>query len=255
MVIVAPHILREGPSIPNIINSSLTSGIVSKTFNNAVVQPLVEKPTLNTLILFNFRPISKLTFLLKILEKIVLIQLQSFLDMNGTLEIFQSGFKALHSTECSRLKVFNDLLLATDSGDSILLLSDVPATFDTVDYNILISCLEQCIGIRGTVLEGFRSYLSDRSCDCVSSSAPFQCGVRQGSVLRPGLFCLYLLPLGSIIRKYSISFHCYVDDTQIYLPLKPENTNSLKPLLDYLKDVKSGWCWIFQASMNLDIWN
>jgi len=99
------------------------------------------------------------------------------------MEPLQSGFKALHSTESALLKVFNDLLLATDSGNSaILLLLDLTAAFDTVDHDILISRLENSVGISGTALEWFRSYLADRSFSVcldgsVSPSAPLPCGV------------------------------------------------------------------------------
>ena len=125
----------------------------------------------------NFRPISKLSFLSKILEKIVYSQLMDFLNEQNVLEIFQPGFKTLHSTESALLRVFN-VFLATDSGHcAILVLLELTAAFDTVDHDILIDRLEQWVGIRGLVLEWFRSYLSHRTfCvslgDSVSSTAP-----------------------------------------------------------------------------------
>lgn len=69
--------------------------------------------------------------------------------------------------------------------------------------------------------------------------APITCGVPQCSILGPILFSLYMLPLGSIFRKHSISYHCYVDDTQLYLPLKPGDDLSIKSVLDCLDDIKS----------------
>ena len=98
------------------------------------------------------------------------------------------------------------------------------------------------MGIRGIELEWFRSYLADGTfCvslgDSVSSSAPLSCGVPQGSVLGPLLFSLYLLPLGSILRKHGISFHCYANDSQIYVPLK--KTDSVRLLVKCLDNIKA----------------
>ncbi len=59
-------------------------------------------------------------------------------------------------------------------------------------------------------------------------------------VLAPLLFSLYMLPLGSIFKKHNVSFHCYADDTQIYLPLQQNNKNVLTPILECLNDIK-GW--------------
>ncbi|XP_076597184.1 uncharacterized protein LOC143326976 [Chaetodon auriga] len=247
---VSPRLFKEvfpsiGEAVLAIINSSLSSGVVPLSFKHAVVQPLLKKPGLDHCVLANFRPISKLPFISKILEKVVHAQLKSFLDEHGVLEVFQSGFKTLHSTESALLRVFNDILLANDSGDLVILvLLDLTAAFDTVDHNTLVARLHHLVGIRGTALEWFKSYLADRSMtvslgNSESSSAPLLYGVPQGLILGPLLFSLYLLPLGSILRKHGISFHCYADDSQIYVPLKRKNAFSLTPLLSCLEDIKA----------------
>lgn len=135
-----------GSHVEGIINSSLSNGVVPAFCKKAVIEPLIKKAGLDSTNVSNYRPISKLPFLSKILEKCVYLQLQSFLDLHGILDIFQSGFKVYHSTESALLKVFNDLFLMTDSGDSaILVLLDLIAAFDTVDHNIHLSCLENCV--------------------------------------------------------------------------------------------------------------
>lgn len=110
---------------------------------------MFKKPDLDHTVLANYRLISKLPLLSKVQEKIVFCE-QKCLDDNGILEVFQSGFKTLHSTESALLRVFNDILLACDSGNHIVL--DLTAAFDTVDHNILISRLNDLVGIGGTAL-------------------------------------------------------------------------------------------------------
>ncbi|TWW58969.1 hypothetical protein D4764_06G0004990 [Takifugu flavidus] len=155
--------LMIGSSILDQINGSLVSGYVPRSYKVAVIKPLLKKPSLDPDVLANYRLISNLPFNSKVLEKVVVTQLLQHLQRNSLFEMFQSGFRAHHSTETALLKVTNDLLIASDHGlVSMLVLLDLSAAFDTVDHSILLQRLEHVIGIKGTALDWFRSYLSDR---------------------------------------------------------------------------------------------
>ena len=244
-----------GPSILAIINSSLTTGTVPNCFKHAIVQPLLKKTNSDPSLLNNYRPISKLPFMSKILEKVILSQLMPYLDQNNIMETFQSGFKTHHSTESALLKVHNDLLMSADTGNcAILLLLDLSAAFDTVDHPILLDRLQSSAGVQNTALDWFTSYLKNRSFSVsigssASPPATLSCGVPQGSILGPILFSLYMLPLGQIIRQHNISFHCYADDTQLYLPLKPNDHSTLANLNNCLADIR---CWMAHNFLQLN---
>ena len=100
----------------------------------AVICPLLKKPRLDYQEFKNFRPISNLTFLSKVIEKVVALQLVDCIDNNGLCEVFQSAYRAHHSTETALLRVYNDIAMSIDNQKSVVLvLLDLSAAFDTVD--------------------------------------------------------------------------------------------------------------------------
>ncbi len=144
-------------------DNSLLSGTFPNSLKTAVVKPLLKKRNLDNTMLSNYRPISNLPFICKIIEKVVFDQLNNYLNSNEYLDNFQSGFRANHSTETALIKIINDIRFNSDSGKiSMLVLLDLSAAFHTVDHNILLERLENWVGLSGMALKWFRSYLEGR---------------------------------------------------------------------------------------------
>ena len=161
--------------------------LLSSLFSKNHLYPLIMTDDLN-----NFRPISTLIFISKILEKVVAPRIQYHLS-----SFLQSAYRIFHSTETTLLKIHNDLILAMDRGEvTSLILLGLSFAFDTVDHSILLTRLQNWFGLDGLSLDRFSSYLSLRSQtvsinDSISTFSTLSCGVPQGSVLGPLLFTLY----------------------------------------------------------------
>lgn len=184
--------------------------------------PLLKKPDLSVNEPQNFRPVSNLPFLSKILEKLVSLQLLKHIDSYKLRDKFQSAYRPSHSTETALLKVTNDIKNIIDNKQVCLLaMLDLSAAFDTIDHQILVKRLENDFGISGMALQWFSSYLANRFQAVkigreLSEYVPLGFGVPQGSVLGPLLFTLYTQPLTRILEKHGMQFHFYADDCQLY---------------------------------------
>eukprot|EP00745_Piridium_sociabile_P023788 TRINITY_DN3715_c0_g1_i1.p1 TRINITY_DN3715_c0_g1~~TRINITY_DN3715_c0_g1_i1.p1 ORF type:complete len:1177 (-),score=226.07 TRINITY_DN3715_c0_g1_i1:25-3555(-) len=244
------------PVITNVVNRSLSSGVVHASFKHAIVTPLLKKSNLDPNVLKHYRPVSNLPFLSKALERAVLRQLLDHLTRWDMLEPFQSAYRAFHSTETALLRVVNDLLWACDRGEvSVLSLLDLSAAFDTIDHQILLHRLQTSFGLSGTVLKWFASYLQERTQTVVvqghkSKVTTLNYGVPQGSVLGPVLFTVYVQSLSQVIRQFDVQYHMFADDTQLQQSARPAQfSQMLETAQETIESVK-GWMTVNKLKMN-----
>ena len=242
-------------AITNIINASLQAG----TFRRAEVTPPIKKPSLDKDLLSNYRPVSNLTLLLKVLERVVSSRIKTYLEDNHLTEPLQSAYRSSHSTETALLKVQGDLLFTLDANDvAYLVLLDLLAAYDTIDQNILLKCLNKDFSMSDCVLSWLTSYLSGRM-KCVtvngvsSEEVQLEVGVPQGLVLGPLLFTLYTSKLPGIVDKHGVNLQLFADDIQLYAVFKFKDRAGAKSTLAKLEscisDVKV-WMVLNRLQLN-----
>ncbi len=220
------HIYILLPVITTIVNASLTTSTFPTIFKHAVVRPLLKKATLDPELYKNYRPVSNLTFVSKVIERVVLARLAEHYTIHNLYEPMQSAYRKCHGTETALLRVHNDITRSLDHQQgTFLVLLDLSAAFDTIDHQILYKRLQSNCGITGDCLKWVQSYLSNRSQSVVikgecSRNVQLEYGVPQGSVLGPQFFITYSKPIAAIARRYGLGVHLYADDTQLYAAFK-----------------------------------
>ena len=199
-----------------IINQSLVTGIFPDKLKIAKVLPLFKKD--DHTLMDNYRPISLLTSISKLFEKVVFSQLYDYFRNNDLFYDSQYGFLKNHSTEYAAMELTDKVLKDIDERNiSLAIFMDLSKAFDTLDHNILINKLAY-YGIHGAALKWFTSYLTGRSqyveIDGVSSNIlSLSTGVPQGSILGPLLFLIYMNDIPNCTEHFN--FILYADDTTL----------------------------------------
>lgn len=248
LVRMAASVIAESLCI--LFNKSILTGIFPSDWKIAKVSPVHKGNEKD--FLTNYRPISVLSAVSKVLEKIVYLQLYSYFTNNNLLSKYQSGFRPLHSTLTALLDATTEWYINMDKKafNSVLFL-DLSKAFDTVNHSILLHKLS-LYGVDDNALRWFTSYLTDRKQQCyvnskLSSQQTINCGVPQGSILGPLLFLIYINDLPHCLQHSNARM--YADDTNITTSGK-----SLTEISYYVnKDLSNIRTWLLANKLSLNV--
>lgn len=244
--------------VTSMVNASLVQGRLPVSQKHAVVTPLLKKPGLDTGDMSNYRPVSNLSFVSKVVERAVAKRLNDYLVANDLLPKYQSAYRKKHSTETAMLRVWSDMLSAADTRQVTLLgLLDLSAAFDCVDHVLLLQRLEFSFGLTGTALRWLQSFLTDRTHQVaygsqLSTVRQLLFGVPQGSVLGPLLYVLYTAELGHVVERHGMKMklHQYADDSQLYISVAVSSTTAaVQTFTACLSDINA---WMSASRLRLN---
>ena len=212
------HLLKNDIShlLADLFNCSFSTGIFPSILKTGKVIPIHKK--LSKQICSNYRPITILSNLDKILEKLMHKRLYTFFEDNNVVYSLQFGFRKNFSTTLALLSLTEEIQQEIDKGKlGCGIFIDFQKAFDTIDHSILLKKLNH-YGVRGTSNKWFQSFLTGRkqfvSINGFNSDLlDISCGVPQGSVLGPLLFLIYINDLYSSVKFCKV--HHFTDDTNL----------------------------------------
>ena len=234
---------RISTVLVHIVNVSFEHGIFPENWKKAVITsvPKVSIPLSPS----DFRPISLLPSLSKIIEKLANIQIVAYLIEHSFLDPYQSAYMKNHSTQTALLKLCEDIYdVIDDSEITLLVLLDFSKAFDTVNHKLLLAKLD-ILGFEKNTCDWILSYLSDRKqmvkTDNDSSNwSPIINGVPQGSILGPLLFTILISDMRRSI--WNGSYITYADDTNLYWESEVDTINSTIDATNQVLDQVSTYC-------------